>query len=171
MMIFSVRGLEVGDVDGNGENDLVVSSLDRPVEVYRFVDGVFQTPDTLSETVGGNRATALIDFDEDGDLDLYVARSGEDMVFFNNGDNTFTRLQEFAGYTGESRSTSLYPFTNTKDYLGTDTGVRVANSGRPLPKSVEGSGTSTSGTGTAVGVGVVEAMTLAIEEEGAEGLR
>ena len=41
----------------------------------------------------------------------------------------------------------------------------------PLPKSVEGSGTSTSGTGMAVGLGVVEAMTLAIEEEGAEGLR
>ena len=37
----------------------------------------------------------------------------------------------------------------------------------PLPKSVEGSGTLISGTGIAVGEGVVEAMTLAIEEEGA----
>ena len=37
--------------------------------------------------------------------------------------------------------------------------------------TVERSGTSTSGTGMAVGEGVVEAMTLAIEEEGADGLR
>jgi len=31
--------------------------------------------------------------------------------------------------------------------------------------------TATSGTGMAVGEGVVEAITLAIEEDGAEGLR
>ena len=40
----------------------------------------------------------------------------------------------------------------------------------PLPKSRLGSA-SVSGTGTAVGEGLVEAMTLAWEELGAEGLR
>jgi len=41
----------------------------------------------------------------------------------------------------------------------------------PEPKSVEGSGTSTSGIGTAVGETVLAAITLASEEDGAEGLR
>ena len=41
----------------------------------------------------------------------------------------------------------------------------------PEPKSVEGSTTSTSGTGTAVGELVLAAITLAIDEDGADGLR
>ena len=42
-------------------------------------------------------AASAADIDNDGDLDLYVANFGQDKLYRNNGDGTFTDITEAAG--------------------------------------------------------------------------
>ena len=44
-------------------------------------------------TVSG---AAVGDYDNDGDIDLYVTNFGEDQLYRNNGDNTFTDITTHA---------------------------------------------------------------------------
>ena len=61
--------------DGGNFNDVAMElDIDQPRR--HFMDG----------SVG----CAVTDFDTDGDLDLYVAAYGEDKLYSNNGDGTFT---------------------------------------------------------------------------------
>lgn len=47
--------------------------------------------------IDGGVGCAVTDFDNDGDLDLYVAEYGDDSLFRNNGDGTFTDVAEAMG--------------------------------------------------------------------------
>ncbi|MCP5156362.1 MAG: VCBS repeat-containing protein [Ectothiorhodospiraceae bacterium] len=87
----------VGDVDGDGDFDVVAAIAGGPDRLYRN-DG---TPAPFASAVGevltvdgvDSRAVALDDLDRDGDLDVVVAGGSEmDRVYLNHGtDNPFTR--------------------------------------------------------------------------------
>jgi hypothetical protein len=49
----------------------------------------------------GGVGCAVTDFDTDGDLDLYVAAYGNDMLYRNNGDGTFTDVAPEMGVANE----------------------------------------------------------------------
>jgi len=49
----------------------------------------------------GGVGCAVTDFDTDGDLDLYVAAYGDDMLYRNNGDGTFTDVAPEMGVANE----------------------------------------------------------------------
>ena len=91
-------------------------ALARPIEesAIRFVDvtgpaglqfthasgatGEFQLPETLG--AGG----AFLDYDNDGDLDIYLVNSAASSVLFrNNGDGTFTDVTATAGVENSGR--------------------------------------------------------------------
>jgi hypothetical protein len=83
--ILSTPGLSIstgswGDYDNDGDPDLITATYPTyPVFLYRNEsDGTFTDVTTetgLINSVGSSRATAWIDYDNDGDFDVYVARA------------------------------------------------------------------------------------------------
>lgn len=87
-------GLAVGDIDGNGLPDLLLVSQDGPNKLLKqtapwtFLD-VTATSGLRDLKVWGSGA-AFADFDNDGDLDLYLCnKAAYDEVYINQGDGTF----------------------------------------------------------------------------------
>jgi hypothetical protein len=100
------RAIAVGDVDGDGDLDLLVGN--EGVDRLYLGDGtgVFleAAAGSLPATGDATRAVALGDVDGDGDLDLLVGNDGSDRLFLNAGtgifaDATATNLPAPAGNT------------------------------------------------------------------------
>ena len=97
---YELRGLSWGDYDGDGDIDLLggATANDKLTKVFRNDAGKFT--DVAAEiglTVPGRsaRQTNFVDYDNDGDLDVYAAdRTGENTLFRNDR-GRFTRV--FAG--------------------------------------------------------------------------
>jgi hypothetical protein len=114
----SGSGVTVFDHDGDGDLDLYllngtylegISSADgrpfadTPDELYRNNgDGTF----TEAAAAAGlddrhwSMAAAAIDYDGDGDQDVYLLNYGPNRFFRNNGDGTFTDVTELLGLRG-----------------------------------------------------------------------
>ncbi len=92
-----LRGLSWGDYDGDGDIDLLGGSTptDKLTKVMRNDGGTFT--DVAAEiglTIPGRsaRQTNWVDYDNDGDLDVYSAdRSGDNKLFRNDG-SKFTHV-------------------------------------------------------------------------------
>ena len=101
-------GLAVGDLNGDGKPDLVVTNEDQGnvAVLLGKTDGTFEAPKTYD--LGPNASTpfvALGDFNNDGKLDVAVAlgsspqwESGQIVVFFGNGDGTLGMPMHLSGY-------------------------------------------------------------------------
>ena len=59
--------------------------------------------------------TAIADYDNDGDADIYITTLEHNRLFRNNSDGTFTDVTEIAGVGGESWSTSALFFDYDRD--------------------------------------------------------
>ncbi len=96
-----------GDFDDDGDLDLIITFRDAPVRLYsNSPDGFEDVGASVGlPTDGGNpRSVAWGDYDNDGDLDVYIGYSGLDepanRLFRNNlqaGRNDFTEVGEAAG--------------------------------------------------------------------------
>ncbi|MCP3982193.1 MAG: hypothetical protein GY716_23035 [bacterium] len=81
----------LGDVDGDGDLDLVVgNSFGSPMKLYLNDGGASPwSPSTTAAEIGPDdlfrRDVALGDVDGDGDLDLIVGNSGLNQLYVNNG--------------------------------------------------------------------------------------
>ncbi|MCB0810291.1 MAG: VCBS repeat-containing protein, partial [Flavobacteriales bacterium] len=79
----------VGDLDGDGDTDLVLHTAFG--QVQRFLNdgaGTF-TPDSVLHQ-GSGRSIKCLDFDADGDQDLLMVISGYTSLFLNDGMGDFT---------------------------------------------------------------------------------
>ena len=111
-----------GDADNDGDLDLVITFRDAPVRLY------INSPEGFTDigaeaglpTDGGNpRSVAWGDYDNDGDLDLYIAYSGLDeppnRLYRNDiaaGSASFTEVGEAAGVAlrGMTRQVSFVDY-------------------------------------------------------------
>jgi len=123
-------GVAVGDYDNNGYLDLYVTSFGPNILYKNNGDGTFADVTTAAGVAGGatewSTSTGFLDFDRDGDLDLYVTNYLDfrlndnpycglrkdgyrmychptmfdgmaDRLFRNNGNGTFTDVSKPAG--------------------------------------------------------------------------
>ncbi len=99
--VFSQRSNFV-DINNDGELDAFVCHDVAPSVSYindGFGNLVFENTNGLSDfSSGGNYASIWVDFDNDNDIDMFMAKCGGSVerrsneLFRNNGNGTFTRL-------------------------------------------------------------------------------
>jgi hypothetical protein len=105
-------GLALFDYDGDGDDDIYFpnglpqppgsSTGPAPRDALYRNDGDFHFTDVtdkagLGVDVGHGQGVTAGDYDEDGDLDLYVTNFGPNVLYRNNGDGTFNDATLFAG--------------------------------------------------------------------------
>ena len=111
-----------GDFDNDGDLDLIITFRDAPVRLYLNGPDGFEDVGTEAglPTDGGNpRSVAWGDYDNDGDLDVYIAYSGftepANRLFRNNleaGRADFTEVGGAAGVAlrGQTRQVSFVDY-------------------------------------------------------------
>jgi len=116
-------GVAAADYDNDGDLDIFIGACAQ-LDPSKSVNLLFRNNgDGTFEEVGqqagidNNRAAwavSWLDYDHDGYLDVYVAnmlvldgRSGENLLYHNNGDGTFTDVAALAGVAGDSSSLSF----------------------------------------------------------------
>ncbi len=117
-----------GDFDYDGDLDLYIGNESRmamesrdgdyPSQLFRNNgDGTFT--DIASEAGVTNdrycKAVTAGDYDNDGDLELYLSNVGENRLYRNNGDRTFTDVAPALGVTepaGRSFATWFFDYNN-----------------------------------------------------------
>ncbi|MEM9372151.1 MAG: VCBS repeat-containing protein [Planctomycetota bacterium] len=99
-----------GDYDNDGDMDLWMSRYDSGQAGYLFRnDGVVGGSVSFTEVssaaglndIGNQRGCAWGDYDNDGDLDLAIAREGQGLIVYENlGDGTFATSSAFPSISG-----------------------------------------------------------------------
>ena len=105
----------VGDLDGDGVSDLVVGAnkdddggTDRGAAWVLFLQraGFTEVGNVAGmASTNGSKGVGWGDYDGDGDLDLFVSTDfGDDLLYKNNGDGTFTDVASSAGMASSPNS-------------------------------------------------------------------
>lgn len=105
----------VGDYDNDGRPDLAVALSDRIMLFHNLGNGKFADRTKSVGIQPSNRPMGLtfVDFDHDGDLDLFVTGSplpsgaAPNVLWRNNGNSTFTEWTAPAGLAGEGHTTGV----------------------------------------------------------------
>ena len=111
-------GMTVGDYEGDGDLDIYVVNIDGRSSLYRseveqqqriaFTDVASESG---VENLAAGNAGSFLDFDNDGDLDLFVVNSegGANRAYVNLGDGTFLDRAASFGMAAERASRSVLP--------------------------------------------------------------
>lgn len=107
------------DINHDGLLDFFVGNEDRASQLFlNEGDGTFQD---IARSAGVDRSAfskgvAAADYDNDGYTDLYVSNlTGDNFLYHNNHDNTFTEVARAAGVPGSGRGFATWFFDYDND--------------------------------------------------------
>jgi tetratricopeptide (TPR) repeat protein len=120
---FATSACAAGDFDNDGHTDLAVAYRNRVVLYRNQGDGTFKDVTSAAGITGEAPIVGLtwVDFDHDGDLDLYVSVAGPDftatksdaagknILWRNNGNSTFTNWTSETALNGAGPSVAAVP--------------------------------------------------------------
>ncbi|MCH8209172.1 MAG: VCBS repeat-containing protein, partial [Nitrospinae bacterium] len=152
--------LSTGDFNGDGYDDIYVINRGSASNVLYMNngDGTFTNNTSASGTVStrAGYGIAVGDYDNDGDLDIYVSNFGENELFQNDGSGIFTDVAASAAVNNSLNSlgVSFGDFDNDGDldiYVVNDNGANALyiNNG----SGIFGDSSATAGVGDATGAG------------------
>lgn len=137
----SGQSVAAGDLDGDGDADLVFGHSGTPIRVYTNEGGVFRMAAWQGSGNTTSARVALADVELDGDLDLIVARSSGIFVMRNSGAAAFTADPAFTTATrcvvddmdsdGDPDVLAISPATR----VWTNDGAGAFTAGQTLPGS------------------------------------
>lgn len=110
-----------GDYDGDGDPDLFLGFAPGEESVTRLYrnDGRFFTDVTaaagLAMAAGSTRQATWVDFDADGDLDLFLALRDRPNALFQNGGGVFREVADSLGLADPRRSVGALWFDDQED--------------------------------------------------------
>ena len=105
---YGAKSATAGDYDDDGDVDIYVVRDGRENILYRNYKN--RTFSDIAEQAGVNyegrcEFTTSVDYDNDGDLDIYVVNhDSPNLLYRNNGDDTFTDVSAEAGVDDELRA-------------------------------------------------------------------
>ncbi len=113
-------GCALADFNGDGRLDIYLVNGQRPAGDRLYLqtpDGVFtdRTGQSGLTATGYGMGCVVGDYDNDGDLDLYLTNLEGDRLWRNNGDATFTDVTESAGIDNRMWSVSASFFDFDRD--------------------------------------------------------
>ncbi|MFN8338216.1 MAG: VCBS repeat-containing protein [Saprospiraceae bacterium] len=124
--IYNGSGVAVGDINNDGLQDLLFGANQQPCRLY-LNEGNFKFKDItasagLTKNHGFRTGVNMADVNGDGFLDIYICVSGyfqddfrKNILYINNGNNTFTEKAEEYGLADKSYSTQSYFFDYDRD--------------------------------------------------------
>ena len=92
-------GMSWADFNGDGLDDLTAcTDVGEPLHFYQNTGGALQKIDPLVDLTCNTKQVLWVDFDNDGDKDLFATcHLQSNRLFQNNGDGTFTDISSDAG--------------------------------------------------------------------------
>ncbi|GGG05290.1 RNA-binding protein [Dokdonia pacifica] len=166
------------DFDNDGDKDLFVASEEYKNRLYRNDDFIFTDitvtaglPDVVLQTNSGSWG----DYDNDGDLDLFLSNRDLDqvipnMLFRNNGDETFENVNGLSGIGDVSMITFQGTFFDYNNDGWLD--IFLINDRKVTPNILyhnNGDGTFTDMTLQAEAGYVMDAMSVGLDDYNADG--
>ncbi|MDZ7266873.1 MAG: FG-GAP-like repeat-containing protein [candidate division KSB1 bacterium] len=113
------HGASFGDYDGDGRPDIYAITYAANNLLYRnngngtFTD--IAAAAGVQDPAGRDRGMASADYDNDGDLDIYIMTgSSRSILYRNNGNNTFSEVTQAAGVnmTGQGQGVAWGDYDN-----------------------------------------------------------
>ncbi|MCF6147994.1 MAG: LamG domain-containing protein [Candidatus Kuenenia sp.] len=78
----------MADLDGDGDLDMVAGSTEKTLQYFENVDGTWMENTTMFSSIGslswGFLTPALVDFDKDGDIDMFLGDLNGMVSYFEN---------------------------------------------------------------------------------------
>jgi hypothetical protein len=105
--IFGGHGVSYADFDGDGFDDITLGTGENePVRFYKNIDGIifaeFNLLTGANENLDRTRSVTWVDFDNDGDKDLFVTSDTGRNRLYENTNNSLTDISDAAGFPNEN---------------------------------------------------------------------